>query len=80
MDPLPTVPLAELKAGTHAVVRAFRGGRELVNRLTALGLIAGVSLEVLQNYGRGPLLVLVRDTRIALGRGEALKVLVEQGS
>jgi Fe2+ transport system protein FeoA len=31
---------------------------------------------MVQNYGNGPLIVLVRDTRIALGRGEAHKVLV----
>jgi Fe2+ transport system protein FeoA len=38
---------------------------------------------VLQNPSRGPLLVLVRGTRIALGRGEAAKILVnevEQGA
>ena len=48
-----------------------------MSRLTAMGLIAGAPVEVLQNHGSGPLLVWVRDTRIALGRGEAIKILVE---
>jgi ferrous iron transport protein A len=59
-------------------VQAVRGGAEVTGRLTALGLVAGAPIEVLQNRGRGPLLVRVRDARIALGRGEAVKVLVER--
>ncbi|OGI44046.1 MAG: hypothetical protein A2150_02355 [Candidatus Muproteobacteria bacterium RBG_16_64_11] len=69
-----------MPTGTHALVRALRGGQELMSRLSALGLVAGAPVEVLQNRGRGPLLVLVRDTRVALGRGEALKVLVDTSS
>jgi ferrous iron transport protein A len=59
------------------VVRALRAGRELAGRLSAMGLVAGAPVEVLQNRGRGPLLILVRDTRVALGRGEALRIVVE---
>jgi ferrous iron transport protein A len=43
-----------------------------------MGLAEETALVVLQNSGYGPVLVLVRDTRLALGRGEAAKVLVEQ--
>jgi Fe2+ transport system protein FeoA len=32
---------------------------------------------VIQNYGHGPIIVNLRDTRVALGRGEAGKILVE---
>jgi ferrous iron transport protein A len=74
------VSLADLPTGTRAVVRALRGGQELMSRLSAMGFIAGAPVEVLQNRGRGPLLVRVRDTRVALGRGEAVKVLVETSS
>jgi ferrous iron transport protein A len=42
-----------------------------------MGLTADAQLLVLQNTGHGPMLVSVRDTRIALGRGEAAKILVE---
>jgi ferrous iron transport protein A len=75
-DP-PAVSLAELPTGAHVLVRDLCGGRELAARLAAMGLVTGAHLEVLQNHGRGPLLVLVRDTRIVLGRGVASKVLVE---
>jgi len=43
-----------------------------------LGFTEGVEVQVIQNYGRGPLIALVRGARVALGRGEALKVLVEE--
>jgi ferrous iron transport protein A len=71
------VSLVELQAGARAVVRSIRGGRDLASRLSAMGLAGGTPIEVLQNPRRGPLLVLVRDTRIALGRGEAAKIVVE---
>lgn len=53
-------------------------GRELTSRLTSLGLTPGADLEVIQNYGHGPLIVNVRGTHVALGRGEARKLLVEE--
>ena len=51
-------------------------GRKLTHRLTELGLTPGVNLEVLHDHG-GPLLLAVRDSRLALGRGMASKILVE---
>lgn len=70
-------PLDQLPVHTRAVVRELSGGSELASRLAAMGLVLGATLEVMQNSGRGPMLVRVRDTRLALGRGEANKVLVE---
>jgi ferrous iron transport protein A len=71
-------PLDQLPAGSKAVVRQLGGGKEFANRLASMGLSVGSSLKVLQNRGQGPVLVLVRDTRIALGRGEAMKILTEE--
>jgi ferrous iron transport protein A len=72
------VSLAELASGAQAVVREVSGGKVFASRLAAMGLIADSRVEVLQNPPHGPLLIRVRDTRIALGRGEATKVLVEE--
>lgn len=72
------IPLDRLPAGSQAVVRRLGGGKEFANRLAAMGLSLGSSIKVLQNRGQGPVLVLVRDTRIALGRGEAMKILTEE--
>jgi ferrous iron transport protein A len=69
--------VGDLPTGGHGVVRLLRGGEEFTHRMVALGFTPGVEVTVVQNYGRGPILVTLRDTRVALGRGEALKVLVE---
>jgi Fe2+ transport system protein FeoA len=51
-------------------------GKVLSRRLAEMGLTPGVQLEVLQDQG-GPLLLAVRDSRLALGRGMAHKIFVE---
>ena len=66
--------LIDLPGGTFARVERIDGGHRLLNRLLALGIAPGVQLRVLRNPRRGPLLVLVHDTRVALGRGEAAKL------
>jgi ferrous iron transport protein A len=60
------------------LVRQLRGGKEFVNRMAALGFTVGAGVQVVQNYGRAPLITLVRGVRVALGRREALKVLIEE--
>lgn len=72
------LPLAEIRAGEQAVVREFRSGRAVQNRLASLGFTPGVDVDMTQNYGFGPLIVTVRGTRVALGRGEAAKILVRR--
>jgi len=44
--------------------------------MAALGFTPGAEVTIVQNFGHGPLIVLLRDTRVALGRGEAGKVSV----
>ena len=70
------VPLTKLEVGETGVVRRLDGGRGLIGRLAVLGFTPDAEVTMLQNFGRGPLIVTVRDTRIALGRGEAGKVRV----
>lgn len=72
------IPLSILAPGQVGVVRWLDGGRGFISRLAALGFTPGAKVTMVQNFGHGPLIVLVRDTRIALGRGEAAKVLVEK--
>ena len=70
--------LSELEAGEEATLQGFEAGHGLVSRLSALGFTPGAKVTMLQNMGQGPLIVKVRDTRIALGRGEAMKVRVRR--
>jgi ferrous iron transport protein A len=70
--------LADLKKGEHAYFLSVQGGRGILGRLTSLGFTPGVEIEMIQNYGHGPIVVFVRGTRVALGRQEALKTSIER--
>jgi ferrous iron transport protein A len=72
--------LDDLPAGSRGVVRRFLGGREFIHRVAVLGFTVGAEVAVVQNFGRGPVIIAVRDTRVALGRGEASKIRVEAGA
>ena len=64
--------------GGNRRVRVLRvvGGRRLVHRLAALGIVPGVYVTV--DRSSGPALVSVGDTRIAVGREVAAAVEVEE--
>lgn len=61
-------------AGVTGVVCRLLGGRGLASRLLALGFTPGAEVTVVQNRGRGPIIVVVREVRVALGRGAAQKI------
>ena len=71
-----TTTLSNLAPGEVGVVRELVGGWGFMSRLATLGFTPGAKLTMVQNFGHGPLIVNIRDTRIALGRGEAAKVYV----
>ena len=72
------VPLIALLPGQEAWVVGLRGGRSLCQRLAELGLTPGQPVRILSAGRGGPVLVEVRGSRIALGRGMAAKVLVRR--
>jgi ferrous iron transport protein A len=55
-----------------------RGGRGLAQRLFDMGLTPSAKVRVLKSCPPGPMLVQFRDSRIALGRGIAMKILVSR--
>jgi len=68
-------PLVMAAIGEQVFLENIKGGKKMLHRLTALGLTPGVELSVVQNTG-GVLLLSVRGSRIALGRGMARKMMV----
>jgi ferrous iron transport protein A len=72
------VPLDRFASGRYGIVRELQGGADVVGRLVGMGLTKGTRIEVLQNVSHGPVLVRAHESRIALGRGEAAKILVEE--
>ena len=68
--------LLDLKSGERATFLGIHSGRDFWGRLIAMGFTPGVEVEMLQNHRHGPLLVAVRGTFVALGRGEAARVMI----
>ncbi len=73
------IPLAMLSENDGAIVVKLRGGRGLVRRLSELGFTYGTKVKVLKSGSPSPVLVDVRGSRIALGRGVAMKIIVSPG-
>ncbi len=71
----PTLPLTMVAPGRRVRLVQVNGGEPGCRRLAELGLTPGVEMSVLQDEG-GPLMVCVRGSRIALGRGLAHKLQV----
>ena len=78
MDHTNIVSLTELSVDHCATISAFHIGAIEATRLVSLGFTPGAQVSMSQNYGRGPLIVTVRGTRVALGRLEAAKIFVER--
>ncbi len=71
------IPLSSLPAGKTGVVCQLEGGKEFTARVACLGFTLGAQVTVLQNYGRGPMIVSLLGAHIALGRGEARRIQVQ---
>lgn len=69
--------LCDLPVGARAIVRRLQGGRGFSARVAALGFTIGAEVIIVKNYGHGPIIAAVRQTQVALGRGEADKIQVE---
>ena len=65
------IGLDELPTGGEAEIEALSGAGSIVGRLAALGFVPGSRVQMVQNRGRGPIIVSVIHTRVALGRSEA---------
>lgn len=71
------LPLAMIGQGESVRLINVDGGRTLRKRLADLGLNPGMTLQVVQVDPHGPMILAVKESRIALGRGMAQKVMVE---
>jgi Fe2+ transport system protein FeoA len=71
------MPLAMVAPGEEARLTAIRGGRRMRKRLADLGLNLGLTVRVMQRDQHGPLILAVKDARLALGRGIAHRIMVE---
>jgi Fe2+ transport system protein FeoA len=71
------MPLVMVSEGEEVRLVGIRGGLHLRRRLADLGLNIGMTFRVVHVNPSGPLILAVKDSRLALGRGMAHKVMVE---
>ena len=72
----PLMPLAMARPGEVVTVVDVRAGRGLTGRLAAMGLLPGTQIRVINSQMPGPLIIDLRGSRLALGRGVAQKIMV----
>jgi len=70
------VPISRLQAGESGVVRSYAGGRGMLGRCLSMGFTPGSPVRVIENYGRGPILVSVCNSEVAVGREIAGRIMV----
>jgi ferrous iron transport protein B len=71
-------PVTSLGEGEEGIIHLLSGGEALTRRLAGMGIVPGTRIKVLRNSG-GLIIVLASETRVALGRGQAEKILVVKG-
>ena len=70
-------PLSAVKTGGKARLVRVDAGRGLNNRLASMGFVPDVEISVVSNGHPGPFVVVIKDVKMALGRGVAHKILVK---
>lgn len=68
--------LSMVQSGELVQVVAVRAGWGLQRRLADMGLTPGVRVKVINSQGRGPVILDLRGSRLALGHGVAHKIMV----
>lgn len=75
------IRLLQVSLGTSVRVIEFEGGQGVQRKLMQFGIHPGDCLRLLRKAPLGgPLLVECNEREIALGRGVAEKILVEEGA
>jgi len=69
--------LSRVDPGKEVTLIDINGGRGISSKLYSMGLVPGVSLRVLSRNGQSPVMVAVKDSRLAVGFGMAPKIIVE---
>ena len=69
--------LNEVTAGKEGSIIAVSGTAEFERRITAVGVTPGSRFSVVQNEKKYPMLIQVRNTLLAVDRGECEGIKVE---
>ncbi|MFO7928477.1 MAG: FeoA family protein [Candidatus Humimicrobiaceae bacterium] len=70
------MPLTSLKPNVEKTVVKIQGGYGIRRKLADLGLVPGTKVRVINKNMLGPVILAVRNYRLAIGRGIASKIMV----
>ena len=72
------IPLTDMETRGTGTIAEIRGGREVNNRLGALGVRPGVKVTKISSVSaRGPVVVQVGGTQVSFGFGISCKIIVQ---
>jgi len=70
------IPLASVKPNVEMTIVEIAGGYGVRRKLADLGLVPGTRVKVVSRNMLGPVILAVRNYRLAIGRGIASKIMV----
>jgi len=73
-----TCRLTDVRSGEKVRVAKVDGGLRVTSLLSDLGIFAGTEIELIRGNGRGPVIIRIGPSRLALGRGVAEKIVVDR--
>jgi len=71
------MPLIQLQTGQHAILKDITWDTKLRRKLYDMGMTPGTPVSMVSAAGRGPVILDVRGSRLALGRSVIEKIDVE---
>ena len=69
------IVITALREGDQGIISSIEGGGALTSRLAGMGIVTNAKIRIAQVSG-GLIVIQVADTRIALGQGEAARIMV----
>lgn len=72
------MPLSSIQTGQNVIIESIQFDMRTRRKLQDMGLTPGVKLNVISKSFLGPLVVEVRGTRVALGKGIVSNIQVSQ--
>jgi len=68
--------LTNVEPAKRVNIIGLNAGQGMQGRLAAMGLVPGQQIEVISSSAWGPIIVVVKGSRVILGHGMAQKVMV----
>ena len=69
---------ADALPGRKYVISYIDSGLGLKSHLTSMGLVPNETFSVLNQSGGGPVTIVIKGVRIAIGRGMAMKIIIRE--